>query len=85
MVSRTESICCQEDLRTQDKIDQYPDVRCITEVPGLTDAILSEITLEIAYLQFRQEHRERRWQVDGFNQPGNRYVLLTKYSQYILA
>ncbi len=73
MPTTAECLCCGEDVKSQAKLQGYPGSECITQVPDLHGAILVPITLDIAYYHYRQEHRERGWDANTFNQPGNRY------------
>ena len=56
--------CCSENFRILEK-KQIENVSCITEYPMFEAAILTPLTLDIAYHRFCQEARERSWKLDG--------------------
>ena len=55
---------CSENSRILEK-KQSENVNCITEYPKFEAAILTPLTLDIAYHQFCQEARESSWKLDG--------------------
>ncbi len=65
-------VCCQEIAKVVDKLDQYKEVhstdtQCITQHPGFDAACINEWVLEIAYLQYKQQH-------GCLNKPLHQYV-----------
>ena len=54
--------CCSEhDKVIAKKVEQ--NISCITQYPDFDAAILNCLTLEVAYHQFKQEARERGWEL----------------------
>lgn len=70
MPSALESRCCKESPKITDKVDQWNeeqreqhseeeehvDIACITDHPGFHTGCLDRYTLEIAYLQYKQQY-----------------------------
>lgn len=52
--------CCKENPLAMKKIEEAA-ITCITQFPMFEAAMLTTLTLDIAYYQFKQEAKDRGW------------------------
>ena len=64
--------CCLESEKIVE-VKELEEINCITQYSMFEAAILTTLTLDIAYRQFCQEARERSWKVNSLHKE-NRYM-----------